>query len=149
MIEVQVDRAYRKQVDAEQLRLAALAVLAAQDKNAGAEITVVVTGEKKLHELNRDYLGIDAPTDVLSFPAGEINPETGEQVFGDIVIACPMAAAQAEEAGHSLMEELQLLVVHGGLHLLGFDHAEPDEKAAMWAAQDEILSALGVGARPK
>ena len=110
-----------------------------------ADLSVVLTDDAKLHELNRDYLGVDAPTDVLSFPASETDPETGARYLGDILISIPRAQAQATAAGHALESEVQLLVVHGVLHLLGHDHADSKEKARMWKAQSEILESLGLG----
>ena len=103
-----------------------------------------MTDDTRLHELNRDYLGVDAPTDVLSFPASETDPETGARYIGDILISVPRPA-QADAAGHPLESEVQLLVVHGVLHLLGHDHAQAKEKARMWKAQAEILEGLGLG----
>ncbi len=111
---------------------------------ADGDITVVLTDDAQLHELNRDYLGVDAPTDVLSFPASETDPETGARYLGDILISVPRAEAQVKAAGHPLESEVQLLVVHGVLHLLGHDHAEPEEKSKMWKAQDEILKNIGL-----
>jgi probable rRNA maturation factor len=108
------------------------------------DITIVLADDEQLRALNRDYLGIDAPTDVLSFPASELDPETGARYLGDILISVERAASQAQAAGHALEAELQLLVVHGVLHLLGHDHAEAQEKARMWAAQDEVLKRLGL-----
>ena len=108
-------------------------------------LSVVLTDSRKLRTLNRDYLGIDAPTDVLSFPASESDPQTGARYIGDILISVPYAAQGARKAGHPLEAELQLLVVHGVLHLLGHDHAKPREKARMWKAQREILTQLGLG----
>jgi probable rRNA maturation factor len=111
---------------------------------ASADMTIVLTDDAQLHELNREYLGVDAPTDVLSFPASESDPETGTPYLGDILISIPRAKQQAEAAGHSVEDEVQLLVVHGTLHLLGHDHAEATEKARMWKAQAEVMSALGL-----
>ena len=111
---------------------------------AAADITIVLTDDAQLHELNRDYLGVDAPTDVLSFPASETDPETGAQYLGDILISIPRATQQAEAAGHPVEAETQLLVVHGTLHLLGYDHAEAEEKTRMWEAQAEVMSRLGL-----
>jgi probable rRNA maturation factor len=91
-----------------------------------------------------EYLGVDAPTDVLSFPASESDPETGLPYLGDILISIPRAAQQAQAAGHSVEAEVQLLVVHGTLHLLGHDHAEAEEKTRMWNAQAEVMSRLGL-----
>lgn len=111
---------------------------------AEGDITVVLTDDSRLHKLNREYLGIDAPTDVLSFPASETDPETGARYLGDILISIPRADAQAKAAGHPIESEVQLLVVHGVLHLLGYDHADAKEKSKMWKAQAEILERLGL-----
>jgi probable rRNA maturation factor len=110
-------------------------------------VTVVVTDDVGIQELNRDFLGIDAPTDVLSFGAQEAAgpfvaaPEAGNYL-GDVILSYPQAAAQAAEQGHPAGGELDLLVVHGLLHLLGYDHAAEAEQAVMWARQDEILNNL-------
>lgn len=117
----------------------------ASGESPEAELTIVLTDDTRLRELNRDYLGIDAPTDVLSFPASETDPETGAHYLGDILVSVARARAQAEAAGHPLESELQLLVVHGVLHLLGYDHAQAEEKARMWKTQAEILEGLGLG----
>jgi len=111
---------------------------------AEAELTIVLTDDDQLRKLNRDYLGVDAPTDVLSFPASESDPETGARYLGDVLISVPRAAQQAQAAGHSLESEVQLLVVHGVLHLMGHDHAEAGAKARMWVAQTEVLERLGL-----
>lgn len=116
-----------------------------QKESPEVNLSVVLMDSRKLRKFNRDYLGIDAPTDVLSFPASEPDPETGARYIGDILISVPYAAKGARKAGHRLEAELQLLVVHGVLHLLGYDHARPREKARMWKAQREILTQLGLG----
>ena len=134
-----------KAVAPDLIRNAARAALDHQSASAAnGDITVVLTDDAQLHELNRDYLEVDAPTDVLSFPASESDPETGARYLGDILISIPRAEAQAKAAGHPLESEVQLLVVHGVLHLLGHDHAEPGEKSKMWKAQDEILKSIGL-----
>ena len=133
----------RPAVDGALIERAALAALA--HEAAQGDLSVVMGDDEKLQQLNRDYLGIDAATDVLSFPASETDPESGERYLGDILISAPRAAQQAEAAGHPLEAEVQLLVVHGVLHLLGHDHAGAAEKARMWAAQSEILRSLGLG----
>jgi probable rRNA maturation factor len=127
------------------LERAAQAALVHEAQSLDSELSIVLTNETRLHELNLNYLGIDAPTDVLSFPASETDPETGAHYIGDILISIPRAQVQANAAGHPLESEVQLLVVHGVLHLLGHDHADPDEKARMWKAQSEILANLGLG----
>ncbi len=124
---------------------AAEETLEQQGALAGSELTILLAGDQELHELNRKYLGIDEPTDVLSFPSGEeIDPDSEAEYLGDIIISVERARHQAEAGGHSLESELQLLIVHGVLHLLGHDHADEDEKAVMWAAQAETLQRLGI-----
>ena len=129
-------------VSAELIERAAQAALA--HESAEGDITVLLADNPRLRELNREYLGIDAPTDVLSFPASETDPETGAHYLGDILISIPRAEEQAQSAGHALEAEVQLLVVHGVLHLLGYDHAEAKEKTKMWKAQAEILESIGL-----
>jgi probable rRNA maturation factor len=115
-------------------------------EQASADLTLVLTGDARLQELNRQFLGIDASTDVLSFPAGDVDPESQSLYLGDVIISYLRAQDQAARAKnpHPVNDELQLLVVHGVLHLLGYDHVEAGEKAAMWAAQVEILERLGL-----
>jgi probable rRNA maturation factor len=122
---------------------AAEAVL--EHEAAAGELTVVLAGDAQLQALNRRYLGIDAPTDVLAFPAADPDPESGVAYLGDILISLDRASAQAQQAGHPLESEVQLLVVHGALHLLGHDHGEPMAKSRMWSAQAEVLQSLGLG----
>jgi probable rRNA maturation factor len=117
----------------------------AQQAVPEADLTVVLTGEAEIHALNRDFLGVDAPTDVISFPAGdEQDPDSGHRYLGDVVIALQRAEQQAQAGGHPLEAELQLLVVHGVLHLCGHNHAGENDKVVMWAAQAEILTRLGI-----
>ena len=127
------------------LERAAHAALDHESEPLESDLSIVLTDDARLHKLNRDYLGIDASTDVLSFPASETDPETGARYIGDILVSVPRAQSQADAAGHALESEVQLLVVHGVLHLLGHDHGDPDEKARMWKAQAEILESLGLG----
>jgi probable rRNA maturation factor len=126
----------------ELIRRAADAALAHQ--KAHGSLTVVLADDAQLQALNLRYLGVDSPTDVLSFPAAERDPDSGERYLGDILISMSRAEAQARAARHPLEEETQLLVVHGVLHLLGHDHAQPEEKSRMWAAQAEVLKDLGL-----
>ncbi len=112
---------------------------------AQGDLSIVLTDDAQLHEMNRDYLGIDAPTDVLSFPSAETDPQSGQAYLGDILISVPRAAEQAHAAGHPMEAEVQLLVVHGVLHLLGYDHARPREKSRMWSTQAAILESIGLG----
>lgn len=124
------------------LKRAARAAL--DHQSADGDLTIVLADNARLHELNRDYLGVDAPTDVLSFPASETDPDSGAPYLGDIILSIPRAESQAKAAGHSLADEMQLLVVHGVLHLLGHDHAKVRDQAKMWKAQAEILENLGL-----
>lgn len=126
------------------LERAARFTLEVESSLSDVDMTIVLTDDAQLHELNREFLGVDAPTDVLSFPSSENDPETGVPYLGDILVSIPRATLQAQAAGHPLEAEVQLLVVHGTLHLLGHDHAEAEEKAAMWQAQAEVLSRLGL-----
>ena len=147
-IHLTIEPPYQEQVDADLLRRAAEAALRQQGAPAAAELSLRITGEAEVHRLNARYRGVDAPTDILSFEDGSLDPETGHLYLGDIVIAYPRAAAQAARGGHPLAWELCLLVVHGVLHLLGHDHAEPDEKQRMWEAQRSILESLGCPLSP-
>jgi probable rRNA maturation factor len=146
MINVIIADPFVDQVDAERLELAAIAPLQSEIEVLVPDLSIVIDDDDRLHELNKQFLDIDAPTDVLSFPSGEEepDPETGRIYLGDVIISYPRAADQAGTAGHPVMAEIQLLVVHGVLHLLGYDHGEPEEKAEMWAAQAKILDTLGV-----
>jgi probable rRNA maturation factor len=127
------------------LEQAARTVLKHQAVAGDPDLSIVLTDDDKLQELNNKYLGINAPTDVLAFPSTEKDPDTRKPYLGDILISLPRAEQQAREAGHPAQSEVQLLVVHGVLHLLGHDHAKPEDKAHMWHAQGEILKLLGLG----
>lgn len=113
-------------------------------ETVAGDLTVLLSDDAQLRQLNHQYLGIDSSTDVLSFPAGDIDPDAGITYLGDVIISIPQADAQARAAGHALEAEVQLLVVHGVLHLLGHDHAEPEARQRMWAAQAAVLNQLGL-----
>jgi probable rRNA maturation factor len=111
-----------------------------------AELSVTVTGQKQIHELNLAYLSEDRPTDVLSFPMADSSEKTpfvaapdGIRHLGELVISFPQAVIQADQKGHTVQKELSVLIVHGVLHLLGYDHAERMGKTVMWQKQNEIL----------
>ena len=104
-----------------------------------ADITLKFTGDKEMCHLNQTYRQIDHTTDVLSFNQDYIDPETGRLYLGDIVISLEQAQKQAEENQKSLHEEYVRLAIHGTLHLLGYDHAEPDEEADMWELQESLV----------
>lgn len=126
------------------LSQAAKETLKHQDVDEKSEMSIVLGDDALLRKLNVQHLQEEHATDVLSFPEDAINPETGKTYLGDIAISLERAAAQAEAGGHNVEDELQLLVVHGVLHLLGHDHAESKDKTRMWAAQDEVLDRLQV-----
>jgi len=126
------------------LENAARLTLEHQSAPANADLTIVLADDETLRDLNRGYRGMDVPTDVLSFPASQQDPESGVPYLGDILISVPRAAEQAQAAGHSTQDEAQLLIVHGVLHLLGHDHVKAKEKARMWKAQAEVLERLGL-----
>ncbi len=145
-IRIQVDEPFVAEVDAADLA-ATLAAALEHEGKADDEVTLVITDDETVAALNRQYRGMDGPTDVLSFPAQEpapgfVSAPEAEAYLGDIIIALPFTRRQAAELGRPLAAELRLLAVHGVLHLLGYDHAEPEEEAAMWARQDAILSRL-------
>lgn len=117
----------------------------------GGELSVTLTDDETIRALNREYRGLDRATDVLSFPmftfkGADVPPESGEFTLGDVVISVERAETQAKEYGHSVRREIAFLTVHSILHLLGWDHetGEEDERA-MFAMQDEIMNALGIG----
>ena len=151
-ITVHVDDELQARVAPEALRQAALQTLHNQHIESGCEMSVVVTDDEALRELNRRHRGVDAPTDVLSFPDEAqnsfVDAPGGPRYLGDVVISFYRAASQAAEAGHDTQAELQLLVVHGVLHLLGYDDQADEPRAKMWRAQSEILRALQVDVNP-
>lgn len=112
------------------------------------EISVTFVDLDEIHELNRQYRGVDKPTDVLSFPQfddlEEEIPEVCEICLGDVVICEQKAREQAEEFGHSFERELVYLFTHSVLHLLGYDHMEDDEKKAMREREEEIMKQIGL-----
>ncbi|UCF28338.1 MAG: rRNA maturation RNase YbeY [Chloroflexota bacterium] len=135
---------YSQHLDQALIERTVLATLKHQGISPDADLSVVITDDTRLHQLNRDFLGIDAPTDVLSFPAGHTDPDTNRKYLGDVIISFPTACRQADQFGHSISSEITLLIVHGILHLLGHDHMKPGEKSSMWSAQTEILDSLGL-----
>jgi probable rRNA maturation factor len=117
-----------------------------------AELCIKAVDEPTMAQLNQQWMEKEGPTDVLAFPMDELRPglldeEPEEGVLGDLILAPTVAAAQGETAGHGTTAELELLTTHGILHLLGYDHAEPDEHAEMFGLQAEILQAWGSTAR--
>ena len=113
------------------------------------ELSISLVDESEMSALHIQWMDEEGPTDVLSFPMDEIRPKSraqGPGMLGDVILCPGFAAKQAFEAGHSLQEELELLTVHGILHLLGFDHRETQEKSEMFSLQDSYLAEWRKGA---
>lgn len=106
------------------------------------DLTIILTDDDPMQQLNKEFLDVDAPTDVLSFPADYTDPDSGAPYLGDVLISYPRALEQSSASGHTVGLELQLLVVHGVLHLLGYNDEEAQDKFRMWAVQAEILGRL-------
>ena len=119
-------------------------VLAQMRVHPQAELSVILVDEPAMEQLHVQWMDEPGPTDVLSFPMDELRPGTDEEespagLLGDVVLCPQVAAKQAVTAGHTTQEELLLLTTHGILHLLGYDHAEPDEEKEMFALQRRLL----------
>ena len=113
-----------------------------------AELCIKAVDEATIAELNEQWMEKEGPTDVLAFPMDELRPglldeEPEEGVLGDLVLCPAVAEKQGETAGHGVEAEIELLTVHGILHLLGYDHAEPEEHKEMFGLQDDLLLAWG------
>jgi probable rRNA maturation factor len=134
-------------VDIDELRTQRLArfVLDRMRVHPLAELSVTVVDEDTIAELNVKWMEKEGPTDVLAFPMDELRPgmvneEPEEGILGDLVLCPTVAEEQAKTAGHSMTDELDLLTVHGILHLLGYDHAEPEERQEMFGLQARLLA---------
>lgn len=119
-------------------------VLDAMHLHPQTELSILLVTSPVMAELHERWMELEGPTDVLSFPMDELRPgsdgdPTPPGLLGDVVLCPEVAAAQAREAGHSTTEELLLLTTHGILHLLGFDHAEPEEEKEMFGLQRQLL----------
>jgi len=146
-VNVRVDAPFRNKVREDWLRLIAGRVLAAEGVPP-AEVGLVITGDHVVRTLNRSYRGEDAPTDVLSFALAEnqddfVLPPDGLLRLGEVVVSFPAARRQAQQGGRPVEEELAHLVVHGLLHLLGYDHREEREERKMRAREETLLAGLG------
>ena len=133
-------------VSEEELISVARFVIRKMDVNPAAELSMVLLDLAAMADLHMRWMDLPGPTDVMSFPMDELEPggrpdapEPGQAMLGDIVLCPQFAAEQAAAAGHSLGQELALLTVHGVLHLLGYDHSEPDEEKEMFALQRQLL----------
>lgn len=143
MVNLQISESFEDLISEDLLIQAAEAALQHEGQTEEVELSIVIADDQAIQELNAQFRDVDAPTDVLSFPADEYDPDEQYQYLGDIMISYPRAVAQALVAQHPVINEIRLLVVHGVLHLLGYDHLDPEEKAEMWAIQAEILTSIG------
>ena len=133
-------------VDAEELVGVARYVLGEMGIHPMAELSILLVDTAAMEQLHIQWMDEPGPTDVLSFPMDELRPARAEDdnepvpgLLGDVVLCPEVAVKQAKEAGHSTADELRLLTTHGILHLLGYDHAEPDEEAEMFGLQKQLL----------
>ncbi len=150
-INVLIDEKFEGSLDAGWLEHLLEQILIAQAVSAKTELSLVIVGQEKIHELNLKYLERDEPTDVLSFamlaePAGDaapfILPPDGMQHLGEVIISYPQAVIQAGEHRHTVKKEMALLIIHGVLHLVGYDHDQPEVEQEMRAREAEILGHL-------
>jgi probable rRNA maturation factor len=143
-VSIEVNNESAVEVDESRLQRLAAYALNMMHVSPEAELAIVLVDEAAMEQLHVQWMDEPGPTDVLSFPMDELRPGTEDQptpagLLGDIVLCPQVAQAQADQAGHSLVEELQLLAAHGILHLLGFDHADPKEEREMFGIQRDIL----------
>jgi probable rRNA maturation factor len=146
-IEVFVEGEFRGVVDRGWVKKIVRQVLKAERVAPPYEVSLVFTDSEKVRQLNRDYRGVDEPTDVLAFymlpqkgaDSSFALPPDGVTRLGEVIISYPQAVAQAKEQGHSPERELALLIVHGILHLLGYDHEESEEESKMREREKELL----------
>src|SRR5947207_5331248 len=155
-VAVQIDDRFADQADADLIERAVVATLASEAVGGPVEVSVLVTDDAALHRLNRDYRGVDAPTDVLSFAAEEdaladaarpafVLPPDTPRYLGDIAISYERVVAQAADYGHSRERELAYLTAHGVLHLLGYDHELGAAQAtAMRTREEAAMERLGL-----
>jgi len=142
------------EVDEASIQRLAAFVLDELHVHPDAELAIVFVDEGAMESLHVQWMDEPGPTDVLSFPMDELRPGTEDEptpsgLLGDIVVCPQVAVAQAQEAGHSPIEEMQLLTCHGMLHLLGFDHAEPEEEREMFDLQRDLLVGFALAERKR
>ena len=147
VIHVEQEGEAAEAIPADPIRQVVTATLVAEGIEPGAALSVLLTGDATLRELNRQYRDEDRTTDVLSFPAGPVPDDVTALAgyLGDIAISVPQATQQADEKGHPIIAEVQLLAIHGTLHLIGYDHLEEQERSAMWTRQAAVLASFGLG----
>ena len=148
-INVLIDKGLEGCPEVSWLQSVAEQVLVAQNTGSSVELGLVIATQERVQQLNLSYLGRDEPTDVLAFSAIEeigtdlppfVMPPDGVMHLGEVIISYPQAVAQAEEHQHSVKREIAILIIHGVLHLLGYEHDKPELKHLMSAREEEILS---------
>lgn len=136
----------KNRINAKKLEKVMDAVLAVEKKKGAVEVSLVFAGEKRIRDLNRFYRGADRVTDVLSFEGENeddfISPKDGVSYLGEIFICYPRAKRQAEEKGHSVEKEIDILLVHGLFHLLGYDHIKDEDYEVMRRKEERVLGKL-------
>ena len=150
-ITVEIKKGYGKSVSRRWLREVIDATLTAQKINRPVELSLLITNDEEVHKLNREYRGIDATTDVISFALSEnkddtefVTPPDKISRLGEVIISYPQAVSQARDNKQTIKAELAWLVVHGLLHLLGYDHQDDKSEAAMRKREDVILRKIDV-----
>jgi probable rRNA maturation factor len=146
-LSVQTDPGLEGEADPERLSELVLGAISQEGFDEPATVGFLLTSDENIRELNLQYRGQDSVTDVLAFSPGEdsdgfVSPPSLPHHLGDVVVSYSRAVAQAEEYGHSVEEELNRLVVHGVLHLLGYDDSTPEDREAMWRRQEAIVRAF-------
>jgi probable rRNA maturation factor len=144
MIHIQISDSFTKLVEPEVIRNAGNISLSFLYLRTKTNLSVVVEDDFVLCDMNLKFRGNNNLTDVLAFPSGETDPDSGEIYLGDVILSYPAAERQAGAAKHSIDTEIQILVVHGILHLAGFDHDTQINKYAMWDLQEKILTHIGI-----
>lgn len=155
-INVLIDEGFEGCPEVDWLRSVAERVLIAQGAGSDVELGLVITSQERVQQLNLSYREKDEPTDVLAFymmPTAEqigteaphfITPPDGVLHLGEVIISYPQAVIQAEEHQHSIKKELAILIIHGVLHLLGYDHNKPEPERQMRVREKEVLSQIAV-----
>ncbi len=147
MSHIDIQNEHQYTINPAHLRKAIQTVINRHELDSASGVTVVFTTDKAVHALNKQHRNVDAPTDILSFPAEALPPELQEDeapYLGDLIVAYPYASSQAEKLNHALDDSLALLVIHGTLHLLGYNHDTPDNRANMWAEQSAALKSMAI-----
>jgi len=151
-INVLIDKGLEGKLEAGWLRGVAEQALVALDVSSDAELSLFIATGERVKQLNRDYLGRDEPTDVLAFSAREgvgadlpsfVQPPDGVLHLGEVIISYPQAVRQAEEYKHPVKKEILILITHGVLHLLGYEHDRPELELKMKAREKEVMSHIG------